>query len=122
MTIAKSVEAMNQHNIGALPVLDDQHQVIGMLSERDVLKKIVAHKLNYDTTLVKDVMSKNPITITPDTPIIEALKIMSDKRFRHLPVVENNKMIHIISSGDINKWLLDTQDTIIKQLETYITG
>ncbi|MCA8882222.1 MAG: CBS domain-containing protein [Rhodobacteraceae bacterium] len=92
--------ALSKANVGALAVMDDG-QLIGVLSERDVIKKCVALGRRTDETLVRDIMTADPVTVTPDATLADALKAMLDGAFRHLPVVQDGQVKGMLSMRDI---------------------
>ena len=114
------IDLMSTRSAGTALVMDDG-EVKGILSERDVFRKVVLPRLSVDELTVDDVMSKTLTTVTPDTPLDECMQIMTDKRIRHLPVVRDRQLRGIISIGDVVKYLLLEKDFKIKNLETYIS-
>ncbi len=103
-------------------VVMDEGEVLGILSERDVFRKVVLPRLNVDDLCVGDVMSKTLTTVSPETPLNECMQIMTDKRIRHLPVLRDKQLNGIVSIGDVVKYLLLEKDFKIRNLETYIAG
>jgi len=99
MTVADAARMMKQRNVGAMMVVDDG-KLVGMFTERDALFRVVADGLDGATTSLSDVMTKNPRTIPPDRLFAQALSIMHEGRFRHLPVVEDGRPIGMISARD----------------------
>lgn len=114
-TLTMAVNQMTKLNIGALPVVDDD-RLVGILSERDILTKVVNHRLNLDTTKVAEVMSPNPISVQPGARVIETMQLMSKKRFRHLPIVENGQLIGMVSMGDITARIIADQDDSLNRM------
>jgi CBS domain-containing protein len=120
-TVYDALKAMAEKNVGALVVFDGD-KLVGMVSERDYARKIVLKsKLSKDTP-IKEIMSPNVVTVTPDKDIEECMGLMTEKRYRHLPVVEGERVVGIISIGDIVKGIIDHKEYIIEQLEDYIRG
>lgn len=115
------VDLMSNRSAGTALVMDEG-EVKGILSERDVFRKVVLPRVNVDEITVGDVMSKTLTTVTPDTPLSECMEIMTDKRIRHLPVLRDKQLRGIISIGDVVKYLLLEKDFKIRNLETYISG
>lgn len=107
-TVTAAVNAMAEQSIGALPVVDNGG-LVGIVSERDVLKRLVNNRLDPDTTKVTDVMSANPVTATRPMQVLEAMRLMSSKQFRHLPIVEDGKLIGIVSLRDITDRIISEQ-------------
>jgi CBS domain-containing protein len=120
-TVADAVRVMNQHKVGSVVILDGD-QLAGIFTERDVLYRVVAAGLPPDTTPVSQVMTANPKIISPDMTVDDALTLISEKRCRHLPVIENGRMIGLISQGDITRWLVSAHKAQAQQLIDYITG
>ena len=96
--------------------------VVGILSERDVIRKMLLEAKCMHSNKVKDIMTRDLTTITPDTSLEDCMKIITEKRIRHLPVLQDGNLCGIISIGDIVKYLMVEKDFKIKNLETYING
>ena len=107
--VTECVRVMTAEKIGALIVLDGE-RLIGMFTERDALNKVLAAGLDPGNTKVAEVMTKNPIWIPPTTTVGDAMELITRRRFRHLPIVDNGKVLAVISSGDLTHWLV--QDKI----------
>lgn len=120
-TIEECSKKMTEHRVGALLVMQGD-EPIGILSERDIIGRVLSKGLDFKTTKVVDVMSKDLIIITKDTPIKEAMAIMTEKRCRHLPVMDGKKVIGLISIGDLNRWYSKDYEFTIKHLKDYIAG
>ncbi|ADI30883.1 CBS domain-containing protein [Methylotenera versatilis] len=110
-----------EYKIGALVVLDGD-KLVGVFSERDYAREIILKGKSSKTTPISEVMSSNVLTVKPNDTVEQAMNIMSDKHIRHLPVLEGNKVIGMLSIGDLVKETIEYQQTLIKQLESYITG
>jgi len=113
------VELLVRHNIGALPVLDEHGKLIGIISERDVIRHI-AKSGSLGNTAVHTIMTRNVVVGVPQDDIISVANTMTERRFRHLPIVEGDRLIGIISIGDILKAQRDTYRGEIDTLETQI--
>ena len=109
ISVTECVRLMTAEKIGALIVLDGD-LLIGIFTERDALNKVLAAGLDPGNTKVADVMTKNPIWIPPTTTVGDAMELITGRRFRHLPIVDNGKVLAVISSGDLTHWLV--QDKI----------
>jgi CBS domain-containing protein len=110
-----------EYRIGALAVLDGD-KLVGIFSERDYAREIVLKGKSSKTTPISEVMSANVLTVKPNDTVEQAMSIMSDKRIRHLPVVDGNKVVGMLSIGDLVQETIEYQQRLIKQLESYITG
>ena len=98
-TIVEAAQLMQKHNVGSIPVCD-KNGVIGIVTDRDIVVRNVAHGKTPQSTMVKDVMTSQVTSVTPETDVSEASKIMSRDQIRRLPVVENNQLIGMVSLGD----------------------
>jgi len=110
---------MAEHMVGALLVMEDD-RLAGIFSERDYAREVVIKGRTSRTTLVSEIMSTKLITVTPDTTVDECMSLMSGKRIRHLPVIENGKVLGVLSIGDLVKETIANQEFLIQQLESYI--
>lgn len=119
VSVAAAVEAMNERRIGSLVIVDGG-RVIGIFTERDVLVRVVARGADPRVTLVGDVMTPDPITVRLDTTVGAAMAIISERRCRHLPVVDGGWPCGLISAGDLTSWMLRTQQRTIYDLEDFI--
>jgi CBS domain-containing protein len=119
-SVVDAVLDMNHANIGALVVLEGD-RVVGMFTERDVLVRVVAADRDPLTTVVSDVMTRDPVCVTPDMPVGEAMALITERRFRHLPIVQNGHLCGMISSGDLTRWAVSDQKHQIDHLSAYIT-
>ncbi|HSA58431.1 MAG TPA: CBS domain-containing protein [bacterium] len=116
-----AVNLMNEHRIGAVIVIEND-AVVGIFTERDLLRKIIAKGKRTEDTLVGQAMSTPVAYCTPETTIDECRLAMTQKRIRHLPVVENGKLKGLVSIGDVMAWELSEQQTTIQYLNEYISG
>ena len=120
-TISHAVDEMNRHRIGSIVVVEG-NRLVGIFTERDVLRRVVGAALDPKVMRVADVMTKNLITITPETTIEEVMVIFTEKRVRHLPVIANGELVGLISIGDISRWIADTHRAEAEHLKNYIAG
>ena len=120
-TVYEALEIMVQKNVGSILVMDDD-KFAGIFTERDYARKLILQGKSSKETLIGEIMTLNPVTITPDFSIEDCMHLMTDKFIRHLPVIENNKLIGIISIGDLVKSIIEEQKFIIDNLEHYISG
>lgn len=112
---------MAEYKIGALVVLQGE-KLVGIFSERDYAREVVLKGRSSKTTQISEVMTEKVLTAKPSDTVEQAMSIMSEKRIRHLPVVENDKVVGMLSIGDLVKETIDYQQRLIKQLESYIRG
>ena len=118
-TVFEAIKLMSEKNVGALPVMDGD-KLVGILSERDYARKVIlAGKLSKET-LTKDIMSQQVVFITPVNTNEECMALMTEKFLRHLPVIENDKVIGMISIGDVVKAIISEQNFTINNLQSYI--
>ncbi len=120
-TIADAVAEMNRHRVGAILVIDEG-RLVGIFTERDVLRRVVGAGVDASRTSVADVMTTGVITITPDASIEETMVLFTEKRCRHLPVIDGGKLVGAISIGDITRWMADAHRAEAEHLKNYITG
>lgn len=122
ISVYRAVEALADKGVGALLVIDDG-QLVGVISERDYARKIILQGKASKDTLVRDIMTPSPMTISSDTSVEEAMRIMTENRIRHLPVMDaTGSLAGVVSIGDLVKWIMKSQDDAIAHLEHYITG
>lgn len=119
-SVYTAIEVMADKGVGALVVLDDV-QLVGIISERDYARKVILKGKASKETRVADVMTERVITAPETVSVDEAMSLMTDRRIRHLPVVEHNRVVGMISMGDLVKCKLKDQENLIEQLENYIT-
>ncbi len=120
-TVFEALVRMSEKNVGALPVVKDG-AVVGIISERDYARKLILKGLSSVTTRVDDVMSSPVITVDTHKTVEACMNIMTDSHLRHLPVVEDGKLLGLLSIGDLVKEAIAEQAALIKQLERYIRG
>lgn len=116
-----AIKQLADHNIGALPVLD-AGRLVGIISERDYTRKVVLKHRSSKETQVGEIMDTDFVCVGPGDSIDECLHLMTDKRIRHLPVMEDGQLIGIVSIGDLVKWIISAQQAVVEHLETYIFG
>ncbi len=119
-TVLEAIRRMAEHHVGAMLVLEDD-QLVGFLSERDYLRKVVLQGLRSHSTPVRTVMSSPVITISPDATVQQGLSIMTEKSVRHLPVTDASGVIGVVSVRDLVKAVIEDQEALIEQLESYLS-
>jgi CBS domain-containing protein len=120
-SVAEAVREMNEKGVGALLVLEDERPV-GIFTERDVLRRIVDADKDPAFTRVGEVMTRRLVTITPETHVEEAMELMTQRRFRHLPVMDADDLVGMLSIGDLMRWITLHQEDEIRVMTAYIVG
>ena len=120
-TVFEAIQMMADKNIGALLVTKD-NKLAGILSERDYTRKVALKGRASKDTPVRDILSGHVISVTPDHTVEDCMKLMTEHRVRHLPVLDGQRIAGVISIGDLVNWIISAQNSAIHQLETYITG
>jgi len=120
-TVLDAVAKMAEKDIGSLIVMDGE-ELIGIITERHYSRNVILKGKTSPTTLVKDIMERNVIHVRPEQSVEHCIALMTDKRVRHLPVLEGKKVIGIVSIGDLLKSIISKQEFVIDQLEHYIQG
>ncbi len=115
-----ALEMMCERNISSILVIKNNN-LMGIFTEKDYARKVILKGKSSKETLISEVMTKDPITVSPDTTIETCMLLMTNKLIRHLPVLEEGKVAGIISIGDVVKHIIEEQKEIINQLEHYIT-
>lgn len=121
-TVFEAVKLMAHRNIGALPVLDAEGRIVGMVTERDYARKVVLMDRLSRTTRVREIMAHPVLFVRPSHTSDECMALMTENRLRHLPVMDAGKLIGLISIGDLVKDIIGEQKFVIEQLEHYISG
>ena len=119
--VYEALKLMAEKNIGALLVAEGD-RLVGIFSERDYARKVILKGKSSKTIPVKEIMTEEVLYIRPSHSIEECMAVMTSKRIRHLPVLEQNKILGVISIGDVVKAIISEQEFTIKQLENYISG
>lgn len=120
--VYEALETLEERNLGALVVVDNAGHVGGIFTERDYARKVILRGRSSKETMVRDIMTENPVFVTPDTKIEDCMQLMTKNFIRHLPVCNNGRLEGIVSIGDIVKYIINQKDYIIENLEHYITS
>lgn len=123
VSVFEAIQLMDEKNIGSLLVLNAHGKIAGIFAERDCFRKVILAEKSTKEIQVKAVMTKKVIYVSPETTVDECMTQMTEKRIRHMPVLDNDgKILGIISIGDLVKFVASEQDAMIKNLEKYIEG
>ena len=117
-----AITLMAEKNIGALLVLSAAGKLVGTLSERDYTRKVVLKGRNSKDTSVREILSDSLVSVTPEHSVEDCMRLMTQHRIRHLPVLKGDQLVGVVSIGDLVNWIISEQQSAIHQLETYITG
>lgn len=119
--VYRAIELMCEKNIGGLLICENG-KLLGIFTERDYARKLILKGRSSKDTPIRDLMTSNLITVTPDTSVDDCMRVMTGRKIRHLPVLDNNELVGIISIGDVVRFVIEEQKSIIEHLEHYITG
>lgn len=119
-TVLEALKRLAQHDIGALLVMEGE-KLLGIFSERDYARKLVLLGRFSKETRVEEVMTPEVVTVRPETDLAEAMRLMTEHRVRHLPVVEGGKVVGVISIGDAVKAIITEQEMLIAELSRYVS-
>ena len=119
-TVYEAITKMAERGVGALLVIQEG-KLVGIISERDYARKVILQGRRSQETTVEEIMTPDPVTVRPEQSVTECMELMTENRFRHLPVVSEGNVTGIISIGDVVKSVISSQAAMIEQLETYIT-
>ncbi len=120
-TVFEAIKLMAEKNIGSLLVMSG-NELVGLFTERDYTRKIALHGKTSKATKVQEILSYKVISTAPDNTVEECMKLMTENRVRHLPVLQEGKVIGIVSIGDLVNWTISAQDAAIDQMQQYIAG
>ncbi len=120
-TVFDAVRKMADKQVGALLVMDGE-KLVGIVTERDYARKVILEGKSSKDSAVSEVMTRKVLCVAPDRTVDECMALMTDKRARHLPVVDHKRVIGVISIGDLVKAVISEQRVLIDQLQHYITG
>ncbi len=120
-TVYEAIAQMADKNIGALAVIE-AGRLVGLLSERDYTRKVVLMGRASRETRVSEIMTRDPVTVSPHDSVERAMLLMTECRVRHLPVLEGDELLGIVSIGDLVNWIINAQTVAIEDLEHFVTG
>lgn len=120
-SVYDAMQLMADKEVGALMVMEGA-KLVGVISERDYARKVVLHGRSSQTTQVKEIMTSHVVYAQPEENIEQCMALMTEKRVRHLPVIEEGRLVGVISIGDLVKSIISEQKFMIEQLERYISG
>ncbi len=121
ITVYDALVLMAEKNIGAVVVLDGDDRLAGIFSERDYARKVILKGKSSQETTIDEVMTHGVLTVSPSRSIDECMALMTDRHIRHLPVVDDDRLVGMISIGDVMKAAIADREVLIEQLEHYIT-
>ncbi len=116
-----AIQLLANQNIGALPVVEDG-ELLGIFSERDYTRKVMLRGKSSRQTRLREIISTDVITVEPRDTIENCMHLMTEHRIRHLPVLEGDRLVGIVSIGDVVNWIISAQNTALHQMEAYISG
>ena len=120
-SVLRAIEIMATRHVGALLVMN-QGLLLGIISERDYARKVILKNRSSHDTPVADIMTPSPVTVSSDDTVRHCMELMTQRRFRHLPVVDSGRVVGMLSIGDLVKAVIEDQSQKIEQLERYIAG
>ncbi len=120
-TVFHAIERLAERNIGALLVMEGDH-LLGLFTERDYSRKVALQGRNSKEMLVREAITSHLVTVGPATPVPECMRLMTEHRIRHLPVLDGPKVVGVVSIGDLVNWIIHAQRATIQQLHSYIAG
>jgi CBS domain-containing protein len=119
--VLDAIRQMAERRVGALIVMKND-ELLGIVSERDYARKVILQGRSSAQTAVADIMSDSPLTVSPETDVFDCMRMCTEQRVRHLPVIEDERVVGVISIGDLVKAVIDAQAEQIEQLQRYITS
>ena len=120
-TVFEAIQMMSDKNVGAL-LVTDKEKLVGIISERDYTRKVALKGKSSKELKVREILSERVTHVSPNHSIEDCMRLMTEHRVRHLPVLDGDKIKGVVSIGDLVNWIITAQTTTIRQLETYISG
>jgi CBS domain-containing protein len=120
-TVFEAIQLMSDKNVGAL-LVTERDKLVGIISERDYTRKVALKGKSSKELKVREIITDKVLSVTPAHTVEDCMRLMTENRVRHLPVLEGDKLIGVVSIGDLVNWIISAQSTTIRQLETYISG
>ncbi len=121
ISVAAAVDVLNRAKVGSVLVMDGE-RLVGIFTERDILRRVVGEKRDPASTKVSEVMTRDLVVMRPSSSVVDAMRVISEKRIRHVPVVEGSTVVGVVSQGDLNHWLVRNREGQIQDLVDYVTG
>jgi CBS domain-containing protein len=120
-TVFHAIEQLARYDVGALPVVENG-RLLGMVSERDYTRKVILLGRSSRMTDVADIMTRDLVTVRPEDSVQDCMRLMTENRVRHLPVVEGGRLAGILSIGDVVNWIIGAQSAALEDMEHFVTG
>ncbi len=121
LTVAAAAEVLIRNQVGSVLVMDGG-RLVGIFTERDILRRVVGERRDPGTTRVAEVMTRELVVMRPSSSVVDAMRVISEKRIRHIPVVDGGNVVGVVSQGDLNHWLVRNREGQIQDLVDYVTG
>lgn len=120
-TVFEAIQMMAEKNVGALLVMENG-KLVGIISERDYTRKVAIKGKSSKETAVREILSGHVVSVAPSQTVEDCMRLMTEHRIRHLPVMNGDEVLGVVSIGDLVNWIISAQSSTIAQLQTYIAG